>query len=265
MAKVRYKEISESLAKLTKPNETHSRVSIGLENNIGEFYYIHVNDLLPYKNQARQHFVQEEIELLANSIKEHGIRHPLTIIACDNEKGKFEVVSGERRLRAARLIGLDKVPCILLRDKSIADEIAIIENLHRQNLHPVELGVAFDLLLKGGVFKNQNDIANKLSITKSTVSEHLQFAELDIEMRHYLITHNITSRDKLRKIINAKNNKSEIQKILGLVQAKRSEFSILRISAKDNNLKVQLKSIKNLDNKMKAQLKLELQKIVNSL
>src|SRR5207253_2077953 len=109
-----------------------------------------------------------------------------------------------------------KVPCILLRDKSIADEIAIIENLHRQNLHPVELGVAFDLLLKGGVFKNQNDIANKLSITKSIVSEHLQFAELDIELRHYLITHNITSRDKLRKIINAKNDKSEIQRILGL-------------------------------------------------
>lgn len=265
MATVRYKEISKSLENLTKPSDDVSRISIGLEKNIGEYYYIHVNDLLPYKNQARQHFAQEEIELLANSIKEHGIRHPLTIIACDNEKGKFQVVSGERRLRAAKLIGLDKVPCILLKDKTVADEIAIIENMHRQNLHPVELGNAFDLLLKSGVFKNQIDLARKLSITKSTVSEHLQFADLDGDTKKYLITHNITSRAKLRKIINAKDNKSELQKILGLSHIKQKAFSILSISAHDDSLKVQIRALKRLDSKLKSQFKAELQKIINTL
>ena len=189
MATVRYKNIPESLSRMTKPTELPGRVSIGLEGSIGEFYYIPVKDLIPYRNQARQHFSQEEIDALANSIKEHGIRQPLTIISSETQRGIFEVISGERRLRAAKQIGLEKVPCILLKDKDIAEEVAIVENIHRQDLHPIELGRALKKLLDHGVFKNQKELSEKLSINRSVLSDNLSFASFDDELANYTKSH----------------------------------------------------------------------------
>lgn len=127
MANVRYKEIPSELSHLAAPKVggIPTRVSIGLDNNIGEFYFIAIEDLRPFKNQARKHFDKAEIDALAGSIKVHGMRQPLTIIACEGEKGKYEVVSGERRLRAAQIAGLKKVPCILLKNHALAEEITL--------------------------------------------------------------------------------------------------------------------------------------------
>ena len=139
MAKVRYRDISPELEKLATPvSSQNSRVSIGFEDEVGEFYYFSVDDLIPYKNQARSIFDEDEINKLSDTIKQHGVRQPLSIIKSKIVLDKYEVVSGERRLRAAKLAALKKVPCIIIKDEKDADEISLIENIQRQDLHPLE-------------------------------------------------------------------------------------------------------------------------------
>ncbi|KIE05706.1 hypothetical protein NF27_DJ00030 [Candidatus Jidaibacter acanthamoeba] len=267
MGKVRYKEISESLSKLTKPEVNFGRSSIGLEKNVGEYYYIDVNDLIPFKNQARKHFPLEEIESLAQSIKQHGIRHPLTVIPYDGEKGKYEVVSGERRLRAAKVAGLDKVPCILLKDKNLAEEIAIIENIHRQDLHPVELGTAFNYLLKNKIFESQSQLANRLSISESKVSELLQYSQMSYNLKQFAVENNITNRDKLRKLAKMENKKLGVEELPEVLKSLNptKNFSIIRLSFNNGNIISQLNGVKKLDHGQKMKLKEELNKIIEHL
>lgn len=266
MAEVRYKEISSALAKMSKPEEFMGRISIGLEKNIGEFYYLNTDDLLPFKNQARKFFAQEDIEALANSIKLHGIRHPLTVIPHPGEKGKFEVVSGERRLRAAKFLNMQKVPCILLKDINLADEIAIIENVHRQDLHPVELGMAMQTMLTSGIFRSQQELANKLSLTKSKVSEHINYANLDEKIKDYLIKNEIVSRDMLRKLVKAEGNPDAIQKILSKTRSKSMDnFSVMRVTLSSGKIKIQLGGIAKLTPEKRIELKKELERIADKL
>lgn len=268
MGKVRYKQMPESLAKLTKPDDTYNRLSIGLEQNIGEYYFINVDELMPFKNQARKHFDIQELENLALSITQHGIRQPLTVIACAGQKGKYEVVSGERRLQAAKLAKLAKVPCIILKEQELAEEVAIIENLHRQDLHPVELGMAFSYLLKNETFKTQKELAQKLSIKESTITEHLQFSKLDAKLRQHLIENNICAREKLRKIVKANGDKATIDNILGVKSqgnAKPKKFSIVHISMHGEGLKLQINGLKKLDFQSKQNLRNELLEIIKQL
>lgn len=168
---INYKKITNMLDELSRPDIGHGRSGIGMEKMVKEFYSLDVENLVPFYAQARKNFNQEEIVGLAASIKKYGVRQPLTVIPVAYQKGKFEVVSGERRLRAAKLAGLMQVPCIILEDVSIANEVAIVENIHRQELHPIEYGLAFKSLLKSRSFASQADLAVKLSIRKSLVSE----------------------------------------------------------------------------------------------
>ena len=92
-----------------------SRVSVYTEDYKGEYYNISVLKLIPFKTQARKIFDEKSLANLALTIKEHGIRQPLTIIP--SESDKYEIVSGERRYRAALIAGLKTVPCIILKDR----------------------------------------------------------------------------------------------------------------------------------------------------
>lgn len=266
MGTVKYKEISESLSRLTKPATEPGRVSVGLEKNIGEFYFLNVDDLYPFKNQARSSFNEDEINNLAESIKKHGVRHPLTVISSDIGKGKFEVVSGERRLRAAKIAGLRKVPCILLKEVELAEEVAIIENIHRQDLHPIELGIAFSYLLKKGICDTQEEISKKLSVPKSIVSEHLSFANLKPEIREFVIKNKINSREKLRKFVKYEKDEDMLYNLmLELKGGKKANFSVIRISYDKMKFKLQTTGIKKLDIKQKEELALCLQNIIQEL
>ena len=93
--------------------------SIGMDKFRGEYYHLNVDILVPFKNQVRQVFHQSEIDSLAETIEAHGVRQPLTVLK--RADGKYEVVSGERRLRAAKSIGLTKVPCIIIEDADQAE------------------------------------------------------------------------------------------------------------------------------------------------
>jgi ParB family chromosome partitioning protein len=258
--------MSKELEKMVKPtNNSTLRPSLGLEDMVGEFFYISVEDLIPFHNQARQSFDTEEINLLADSIKIHGVRHPLTIMRAENNK--YEVVSGERRLRAAKVAGLDKVPCIIISDIKKADSIALVENLHRKDLHPVELGQTYKNLLDAGIFSTQSELGNKISVTKSHISEHLKYADLDKKIQKHIIESKIFSRDKLRQIIkaNSKGETNKINRILGIETTPIGNFSVLRIISAQGKMQFQDKGMNKLSSLQKEELKKYLSALINKI
>lgn len=265
MRNIKYKPISPEMELLARPGNT-GRMAIGMDKSIGEFYFLLLEDLIPFKNQARKYFATDDINSLAESIQKHGVRQPLTVIASEESKGKYEVVSGERRLKAASIAGLKKVPCIILQESNNADEIALIENIHRQDLHPIELGEALKVLLARGIFDTQSEMSKKLSLKESVISESLKLTELSAEIQDYLIKNDIKSRDLLRKISKTPTNEDEVKKILGIGGGeKRKNFSVIRVLYLDDKLNIQLSGIKKLTIQQKENLKEELSKIIKTL
>lgn len=268
--KIRYKTPSASLTAMASPSELSSvRASIGLENSSGDLYQIKIEQLIPYKNQARKTFNQDEIEALAETIKEHGIRQPLTIINSTTHEGKYEVVSGERRLRAAILLGLNKVPCLFLNDAAKANEVALIENLHRADLHPIEIADVYQSLLTSGACANQQAIAEKVSVSKSMVSEVMKLIVLPQEIKEYLLLNQIKSRDVFRKLLSMDSidkMKSFLKIDSNPVRAESMKsVSILRITLSEGQYKIQKKAMNVLNSEQKKLLKEKLQEIIAAL
>lgn len=268
--KIRYKTPSAGLSSMAAPTPmTAIRSSIGLEGSAGDLYQIKIELLIPFAKQARKVFLQEDIDALAETIKEHGIRQPLTVIKSLEEDGKYEVVSGERRLRAATQLGFNKVPCIVLQDASKANEIALIENLHRSDLHPVESAEAYQALISSGLCNSQQDIADKLSITKSIVSETLKLNNLPDEIKTYILSHNIKSRDMFRKLLAA-DSVDQMRTILKISNAPvkttaMKSASILRITLSEGQYKIQKKAMSVLNPEQKQILKTKLLEIIQQL
>lgn len=270
MRKIKYREISPEMDRMSKPGTGKNRASIGMEGSIGEYYYIRLTDLLPYHNQARKRFDEEGLENLAASIKEHGVRQPLTVIKASNQqRGKFEVVSGERRMRAAKIAGLEKVPCIIINEEMQAEQVALIENLHREDLHPFELAQGIKTLLEMQIFKTQQEVAQKLSMSKGTVSEILSYLKIHPTLREKIIKDNIQNGALNRKLIKVESPKEqnsiyeqyENSNEIGGFKKK----TLLRIREQENKLFFETKRLFSLDIKTKSKIKNELIKIIEQL
>ena len=224
MAKPQYRKPSENMKKLGEPTFSNKRVSTGLDSDIGEFYYISVKKLIPFKNQARKRIDEESIKSLANTIKEHGIRQPLTIIKARENADLYEVVSGERRLKAAILLEMDKVPCIILTDLKKAEEIAIIENIQREDLHPIEVGEAYKNLIEMGVCGSLQDVAKRLGVSKSHVFDLTLLANLPLSIKKILYTRKITRN--LTRLLNKCSTEEEMMQLLTNSQPQKTILTI---------------------------------------
>ncbi len=141
-----------------------------------------IDDLVASPHQPRKQFSQTALQELADSIREKGVIQP--ILAERREDGTYEIIAGERRFRAARLAGLDVVPVLprsFTEEEKI--EIALIENLQRQDLNPIEEAVAYRSLLKSAEL-TQEQLAQRLGINRSTVANAMRLLQLPEEMRH---------------------------------------------------------------------------------
>ena len=116
-------------------------------SDLKSFKIVNITSLQPHKDQPRKKFDTNELEELANSIKSNGILQPIIVRKTTNED--FEIVAGERRWRAAQIAGLHEVPVIIRKvsNKEVI-QIALIENIQRENLNPVEEARAFKVLLQ---------------------------------------------------------------------------------------------------------------------
>lgn len=155
-----------------------------------EIYNIPQAMIVPNPNQPRKRFDYDELENLAQSIRENGILQPITVRK--REDKKYELVSGERRLRAARLVGMVKIPSIVINidDKNSA-MFSIIENLQRQSLNFFEEAEAIEKLV-GEYAMSREEVAQKLGLAPSTVSNKLRILRLPEEMRFELARSGLT-------------------------------------------------------------------------
>ena len=149
-------------------------------------------DILPNPNQPRRRFDYDELEGLAQSIRANGILQPLLVRQLND--GKYELVAGERRLRAARLVGLTKVPCIVNEISEAESAVfAVIENLQRSNLDYFEEAEAIALLMSDYRL-SQEELCKKLGKAQSTISNKLRLLKLSEEMRYRISRAGLTER-----------------------------------------------------------------------
>jgi ParB family chromosome partitioning protein len=152
-------------------------------------YMLHaIGDILPNKEQPRRTFKAGALAELANSIKENGIIEPLVVRRTGDG---FELIAGERRLRAAKMVGLKEVP-IVIKDVTRTEslELAIIENIQREDLNPVEEAEAYKSLINTGL--SQELVAKKVGKERATVANYLRLLRLLPEIKMELVAGKIS-------------------------------------------------------------------------
>lgn len=151
---------------------------------------IDINKIEPNKDQPRKSFNEDSLIELSESIKQHGIVQPLIVTKRDDF---FEIIAGERRWRAAKLAGLKKVP-VIVKDYSPQEimEIALIENIQREDLNPVEEAMAYQRLIQEYDLK-QDEVAERVSKSRTTITNSLRLLKLDERVQSMLIEENFSS------------------------------------------------------------------------
>ena len=152
--------------------------------------FVKITDIEPNKSQPRVEFDEDALNELADSIKQYGIIEPIVVIKRDNF---YEIIAGERRWRAARIAGLKEVPVIerTYTEKEIL-EVALIENLQRENLNPIEEAKAYQTLIESYSLK-QDEVAEKVSKSRSTITNALRLLKLCDKVQQMLVDDMITT------------------------------------------------------------------------
>ncbi len=177
------KESNEELA------NTKKAISSPREETGGEIM-VKVSLIEPNRDQPRKDFNEEELQELAESIKNYGVLQPLLV----QKKGtSYELIAGERRWRAAKLAGLREVPVVLREyNKQQAMEIALIENVQRSDLNPIEEAQAYQQLVKE-FHLTQEEIAVRVSKNRATITNAMRLLKLDSQIQDLLIKGMISS------------------------------------------------------------------------
>ena len=206
-----------------------------------EILKINVNDIIPNTYQPRRFFDEVALIELSQSIKEHGIIQPLTV----RRRGDiYELVAGERRLRAAKLASLGEVPCTLvdITDTQSA-QIALLENLQREDLNYIEEAEAYYNLMNDHNF-TQEEIASKMGKKQSTVANKLRLLKLSPQVRSLCLENSLTERHA-RALLSVTDEKLQlkiIEKVIknGLNVKKTEELinkELLKLAGKSLNSK----------------------------
>ena len=145
---------------------------------------LNINRIEPNKNQPRKEFNKDALQELADSIKQFGVIEPLVVV---KRKGYYELIAGERRWRAARLAGLKEVPVVIkdYDDQQIV-EIALIENIQREDLNPIEEAHAYERLIQEFNL-TQDEVAERVSKSRTTVTNALRLLKLTEKVQQMLI------------------------------------------------------------------------------
>lgn len=170
-----------------------------------------VTALVPGKYQPRRHFADEKMKQLVESVKVHGVLQPLLVRPL--EGGSYEIVAGERRWRAAQEAQLHKLPVVIKEiDDRTALEIALIENLQRQDLNPVEEAEGYQRLMDEFSYR-QEDLATQLGKSRSHIANTLRLLKLPVVIADYL-REGLLSAGHARAILGASDMKALAEAIV---------------------------------------------------
>ena len=157
-------------------------------------YSIEVKKIVPNPSQPRTSFDISAISKLADSIRRYGLLQPLSVRKCECDSDIYELVAGERRLKACKMLGMESVPCIIINaTPESSAELAIIENIIRQDLNMFEQGRAFSLL-SSRYGMTQEEVAFKMSLSQSAVANKLRLLRLSEDEQRIILSSELTER-----------------------------------------------------------------------
>ena len=198
-----------------------------------------ISDIIRDEEQPRREFSTEALEALAASIKEHGVLQPIVVT---REDGKYKIVAGERRWRAAKIAGLDKIPAIIRTlDSQNRLELSIIENAQREDLNPLELATAY-AKLANQFNLSAEDIAAKVGKSEQTINNTMRLLTLPDEAKQIMVKEKLTegvmrplvSRDEatikqvLPKIVKEGWTARQVERYFATTKKKSSAAAIKR-------------------------------------
>ncbi|MBR2544046.1 ParB/RepB/Spo0J family partition protein [Candidatus Saccharibacteria bacterium] len=173
-----------------------------------QYRELKLEDIIRDEDQPRREFSEEAINALAASIKEHGVLQPIVVT---KEDGKYKIVAGERRWRAAKVAGLDKIPAVIRTlDSQNRLELSIIENAQREDLNAIELATAY-AKLKSQFNLSASEIATKVGKSEQAIQNTLRLLNLPEDVKKIMVKEKL-SEGVMRPLVN--RDEETIKKIL---------------------------------------------------
>lgn len=165
---------------------------------------LRIADVEPRSDQPRKTFTHESLEQLADSIGQFGVLQPIIVRESTLLQGTYEIIAGERRWRASKMAGLNEIPAVILEGDDLkAAQVAVIENVQREDLNPVEEAMAYDVLIdRYGL--TQDQVAKQVGKNRSTVTNMLRLLDLPEEVLELLKNGDI-SAGHARALLGLKN------------------------------------------------------------
>lgn len=158
-----------------------------------------IDDIVPDEDQPRRNFKQDQLEALADSIREHGVLMPIVVT---KEGDKYKIVAGERRWRASKIAGLEKMPAIIRTlDAQNRLELSLIENVQREDLNAIEIATAY-AKLKTQFNLSSADVAKRVGKSEPAVINTMRLLTLPDEAKHAMVEHKL-SEGQMRPLITA--------------------------------------------------------------
>lgn len=182
------------------------------------------------KNQPRKFFSEISLQELSDSIKSYGVIQPITVKKKDN--GRYHLISGERRFRASKLAGLESIPVFILSiDDNNILEIALIENLQREDLNAIEIAFTLNSLLEK-LDISQDNLAKKIGKDRSTITNYIRLLKLPIEIQNSL-SENLLSMGHARALINIESDEKKMELFHDIL---KNNLSVREVEERVKNL-----------------------------
>ena len=172
-------------------SQTYNTSQEPLDEGQSEVKTVKTSQVEPRKDQPRKNFDREQLQALSASIAEHGILQP--IIVTEGENGYYSIIAGERRWRAAKLANLTEIPVIIrkLSDIEVA-EIALIENLQREDLNPIEEAIGYKTLMDK-FSMTQDKVSERVGKSRSNIANMLRLLTLEDEIKELLVKNKLST------------------------------------------------------------------------
>lgn len=237
--------------KVSKPAEP-AKAEAGAKNEkIVEGVLVNINKVEPNREQPRKNFDEDALQELSESIKQFGVLQPLLV---QDKKDYYEIIAGERRWRAAKLAGLKEVPVIIkdLTDQEVV-EIALIENIQRENLNPIEEAFAYKRLLTEFNLK-QDEVAERVSKSRTAVTNSMRLLKLNEKVQQMVIDDMITT-GHARALLGIDDSEKQYvtaQKIFDEKLSVRETEKLVKKIQQEKENPITVKEEAKLDPKMEA-------------
>jgi|TARA_B100001741_G_scaffold239291_1_gene200292 ParB family chromosome partitioning protein len=189
---------------------------------------ISISSILPNKFQPRKNFQKESLEELSKSIKERGIIQPLIVRNSEDDKNKFELIAGERRLQASQMAGFHEVPAIIIEADNLKSlEFAIVENVQRKDLNPIEEAEGYKRLIDDFGY-DQDKVSKFIGKSRSHISNSIRLLSLPKNVRNY-IENETLSQGHAKILVGLDNSEILADRIIKKKLSVRQAENLVRI------------------------------------